>query len=1219
MTIKKLLVRRVRLSLIGLFVLAPLVFSAPSIPPGAADAFNSMSPSQQRKLASQYGVDINDARAAAKLSPAEQQALANQYGVSEGDAQAAAAKLAAVQQEDSSQSAMELGAPAEPLESVDVSRKVAQQEASLKKADAIQPLQKQVIQPPLPRFGSAVFNREVTTFAPVDNIPVPQGYLMGVGDNLTVVLYGNDNIQAELTVNREGSINFPLLGPIVLAGMPWIEARQYIEARVSEQLIGTKVVASLGRLRSINVFMAGEVAVPGNYSVSALTTIIQSIYVAGGITPIGTYRDIQVKRGGQTVATLDLYDLLLKGSLADDLRLQTGDVVFVPSALPLVGVQGSVLRPARFEVMPDETLADVLKMAGGTTSRAYLESAVLQRRNPKRVLPELLNLDLRQASQLAQRPVDGDLLTVNKLSDRIENPIFLRGAVERPGVYAFQAGDRISTFIRSADGYLKEETDRDIGLIVRRRNNRLDIEVIPFSPLQVLEAPESEADYRLQRNDELLFFKIAETGLADRKALVRPVVERLMRQADELEFPAVVTLKGALEGAGVFPLPSEARVSDLIELTGGFEQLSLTIDREIGVIARPLTENKLEVIRFNLGRALENPGSAEDLMLSPMDAVYTFDVTMTRNGLLAPVIAELERQATQAEWPQVVSVTGALQGAGQYPLGAASTVSDLLSLVGGGDFFNLDVDLEVGMIVRRKDNLFRIEAIPFRLGDVLSNSGSEENLQLQALDQVIIFNRVDGASNRLGLLAPVIANLERQATQNDWPQVVSVAGALQGAGKYPLGAARSINELMTLAGGEDFFNLNVDLQIGLVVRRKDSLFQVEAVPFNLGNALSDPASPDNLRLQALDEVYVFNQVASNNSNRLALMQRVNDQFKRQAVKDEPPQVMTIDGRVRIPGEYPILATKNLTYLIDLAGGFSEGAYTKNAEIRRFTVNNDQEREAEIIELRLDDQEALDAIGLLSRDSVRVNTIPGWTDQNAVTLGGEIRFPGRYVFEKGEMLSSVLARAGGLTPEAFAAGAVFTNQQAKRNQQVQAEVYIQQMQRQAASQAIASEEVGDSSLVGQSIASMVTGRVTVDLEGLLEGAEGADVQLQDGDSLIVPQASNYVSVIGDVFFPGNLGFNSKQSIDQYIQAAGGPTRFADKSRVFVIKADGRVVSPKGHFWLLGGSKKDQLAAGDVIVVPTNPDYDRPIKRYQAITSVVFQSVASIAAFFSIADR
>ena len=1023
MTIKKLLVRRVRLSLIGLFVLAPLVFAAPSIPPGAADAFNSMSPSQQRKLASQYGVDINDARAAAKLSPAEQQALANQYGVSEGDAQAAAAKLAAVQQ-DSSQSARELGAPAEALESVDVSRKVAQQEASLKKSDAIQPLQKQVIQPPLPRFGSAVFNREVTTFAPVDNIPVPQGYLMGVGDNLTVVLYGNDNIQAELTVNREGSINFPLLGPIVLAGMPWIEARQYIEARVSEQLIGTKVVASLGRLRSINVFMAGEVAVPGSYSVSALTTIIQSIYVAGGITPIGTYRDIQVKRGGQTVATLDLYDLLLKGSLADDLRLQTGDVVFVPSALPLVGVQGSVLRPARFEVMPDETLADVLKMAGGTTSRAYLESAVLQRRNPKRVLPELLNLDLRQASQLAQRPVDGDLLTVNKLSDRIENPIFLRGAVERPGVYAFQAGDRISTFIRSADGYLKEETDRDIGLIVRRRNNRLDIEVIPFSPLQVLEAPESEADYRLQRNDELLFFKIAETGLADRKALVRPVVERLMRQADELEFPAVVTLKGALEGAGVFPLPSEARVSDLIELTGGFEQLSLTIDREIGVIARPLTENKLEVIRFNLGRALENPGSAEDLMLSPMDAVYTFDVTMTRNGLLAPVIAELERQATQAEWPQVVSVTGALQGAGQYPLGAASTVSDLLSLVGGGDFFNL----------------------------------------------------------------------------------------------------------------------NVDLQIGLVVRRKDSLFQVEAVPFNLGNALSDPASPDNLRLQALDEVYVFNQVASDNSNRLALMQRVNDQFKRQAVKDEPPQVVTIDGRVRIPGEYPILATKNLTYLIDLAGGFSEGAYTKKAEIRRFTVNNDQEREAEIIELRLDDEEALDAIGLLSRDSVRVNTIPGWTDQNAVTLGGEIRFPGRYVFEKGEMLSSVLARAGGLTPEAFAAGAVFTNQQAKRNQQVQAEVYIQQMQRQAASQAIASEEVGDSSLVGQSIASMVTGRVTIDLEGLLEGADGADVQLQDGDSLIVPQASNYVSVIGDVFFPGNLGFNPKQSIDQYIQAAGGPNAF-----------------------------------------------------------------------------
>lgn len=1095
MTIKMLLVRCKSLPMIGLSLLATLAFAAPSIPPGAADAFNSMSPSQQRQLADQYGVSINDARAAAKLSPSEQQALANQYGLRESAASAAAEKL------NSAQQSSELGASTEIIDPEAVSRKLAQQDASVVKADAIEPLQKQVIQPPLPRFGSAVFRREVTTFAPVDNIPVPQGYLMGVGDNLTVVLYGNDNIQAELTVSREGSINFPLLGPIVLAGMPWVEARQYIEARVSEQLIGTKVVVSLGRLRSINVFMAGEVAVPGNYSVSALTTIIQSIYVAGGITPIGTYRDIQVKRGGQTVATLDLYDLLLEGSLADDLRLQTGDVVFVPSALPLVGVQGSVLRPARFEVKPNETLADVLEMAGGTTSRAYLESAVLQRRHPDRVLPELLNLDLRQAPELAQPPIDGDLLTVNQLPDRIENPVFLRGAVERPGVYAFKEGDRISTFIRGTDGYLKEEADRDIGLIVRRLNNRLDIEVIPFSPLRVLEAPESEADYRLQRNDELLFFKIAETGLADRKALVRPVVERLMRQADELEFPAVVSLKGALEGAGLFPLASGARVSDLVQLTGGFEQLSLTLDREIGVIARPLSENKLKVIRFNLGRALENPGSTDDLLLSPMDEVYTFDITMTRNELLSPVVAELQRQASQADWPKVVSITGALAGAGKYPLGAASTVSDLLSLMGGDDFFNLDVDL----------------------------------------------------------------------------------------------------------------------QIGLVVRRKDGLFQVEAVPFNLGNALSDPTSSDNLSLQPLDEVYVFNQVASDNSNRLALMQRVNALFKQQAVKDEPPQTVTIDGRVRIPGEYPILKAKNLTYLIDLAGGFSEGAYTKQAEIRRVTENDEQEREAEIIVVNLEDQDVLDSTNLLSRDSLRVNTVPGWTDQNAVTLAGEIRFPGRYVFEKGEKLSSVLARAGGLTPEAFPEGAVFTNQQAKVNQQQQAKIYIEQMRREASSKAFTSEEPVQSNAVASQIASAITGRVTIDLKGIIEGSDGADLQLQDGDMLTVPQRSNYISVIGEVFLPGNLGFDPKRSSNQYIQAAGGLTRYADNSRVFVIKSDGRVVSPKGRFLRLGGRKKDQLAAGDVIVVPLNPDYDKPIDRWQTVTSVVFQSVASIAAFFSIANK
>ena len=948
-------------------LIAALTFSvqsvaAPTIPPSAIDAFNSASPEQQRKLAGQYGASIGDVQAA----------ISSQR----------------IQGNATEENPEDLGAPGSALEQAIP----VKAEAPLKNEPElidVQTPEKQAIATLLPRFGSGIFDKDVTTFAPVDNIPVPQGYLLGVGDNLTIVLYGNDNIQTELTINREGSINFPLLGPIVLAGMPWVEARGDIEARVSEQLIGTKVVPSLGRLRSINVFMAGEVAVPGNYSVSALTTIIQSIYVAGGITAIGSYRDIQVKRAGKTVATMDLYDLLLRGSLADDLRLQTGDVVFVPAALPRVGIQGEVLRSAQFEVQAGETLADMLAMAGGPTSQAYLEAAVLQRRNPAMALPELLNLNLRSSGDLQQTPLDGDLLTVAKLSDRIENPIFLRGAIERPGLYAWTAGDRLSTFIRGTDGYLKPEADRDIGIIVRRLNDRLDIKVLPFSPLMIL----------------------------------------------------------------------------------------------------------------------ENPRSEEDLLLVANDEIY-------------------------------------------------------------------------------------------------------------------IFNRLEAYAN---LLAPVVSRLELQATQSDWPQVVTISGAVAGAGKYPLGGAETVADLLRISGGEEGFNLNVDLKIGLIVRRKDSLYKVEAIPFNLGDALKDPESDSNRTLEPLDEVLIFNQVASDNSNRLGLMASLVQKFKRQATVNEAPQVMTVDGRVRLPGEYPILAVDNLAFLIDLAGGFSEGAYTKKAEILRVSTNSDQERETKIIQVAIDTDAALALLRLKSRDSLRVNTVPGWSEQNVIELSGEVLFPGVYNYEKGEMLGAVLARAGGLTDDAFAVGAVYTNRQAAINQRQQAQGYIEKLRQEQFSKNLtdAADDADDADELNSNFAeyvdSSISGRVSINLSAIVAGEQNSDVTLQNGDTLFVPQVTNYVGVVGDVFSPGNFKFEPKLRSSAVIELAGGVTRYGDRKRAYILKADGRVVSLSANAWFSGGEARDKLAAGDVIVVPNNSDYVKPLEKWQTVTNVVFQSFASIAAFFSIADR
>jgi len=180
------------------------------------------------------------------------------------------------------------------------------------------------------RYGLSLFNREVSTFAPTDDANVPDNYRLGAGDNIVVQLFGTKSNQYDLQVARDGQISFPKLGPISVAGLMYEDARALIQSRVSDQLLGAQAAISMGRLRAINIFMAGEVAIPGAYSVSALTTITQALFQAGGVGDIGSLRNVQVKRNGVTVETFDIYQLLLKGNASGDLRLKSGDVVFVP-------------------------------------------------------------------------------------------------------------------------------------------------------------------------------------------------------------------------------------------------------------------------------------------------------------------------------------------------------------------------------------------------------------------------------------------------------------------------------------------------------------------------------------------------------------------------------------------------------------------------------------------------------------------------------------------------------------------------------------------------------------------------------------------------------------------------------------------------------------------------------------------------------------------------
>ncbi|MDA9920390.1 polysaccharide export protein, partial [bacterium] len=411
------------------------------------------------------------------MSPAQQQALAKQYGIALPTGNAGSGEVTG------------LASPGAALPSA-----MGMTQADVDAPDKTEEVQTRA----RTRYGRALFNRDVSTFAPTDDAPVPESYRLGVGDQLIVQLFGKENEQLSLQIGRSGDVSFPKLGSITLSGLTFEDARDLIKTRVAQQLIGVEAVVSMGRLRAINVFMAGEVSVPGAYSVSAMTTVTQALFQAGGVTDIGTLRHIQVRRGGGVVATFDTYDLLMQGDVSNDIRLQSGDVVFVPPYKGVIDVEGELKRPMVYELAGGETLADVLAMAGSFTRDAYPAISVLTRQSDALGLPEALTVDLTKPAQRQLAARDGDTLMVPKVGDRVANSVTLKGAVTRPGSYGWVAGMRLSDLISDARRDLSRDADLGLGMIIRQKNAVLDIEVLSFDLESVIASPGSERDIALQ-------------------------------------------------------------------------------------------------------------------------------------------------------------------------------------------------------------------------------------------------------------------------------------------------------------------------------------------------------------------------------------------------------------------------------------------------------------------------------------------------------------------------------------------------------------------------------------------------------------------------------------------------------------------------------------------------------------------------------------------------
>ena len=546
----------------------------------------------------------------------------------------------------------------------------------------------------LERFGISLFDREVSTFAPTDDSSVPDSYRLGAGDNFVIQLFGKDNEQYNLQVSRDGKISFPKLGPITVAGLTFEDARDLIRSRVADQLIGVQATISMGRLRAINVFMAGEVAVPGAYSVSALTTVTQALFQAGGISDIGSLRAIQVKRDGISVASFDVYQLLLQGDASGDVRLQSGDVVFVPPYKGLVSVDGAINRPMVYEFKLGESVNDAVIMAAGFSEDAYRSAISVVSKAVDKNLPTVVNIDLSKSASKKSLLRNGDFIRVPKSTDTLKNAVTIEGAVIRPGVYGWVDGQRISDLLVSVSGDLKTTADLGYALVVRQKNERLDIEVLQIDLAAAILNVESDDNIATKPRDKIIVFGLtqvsdisslkidieinedsdlkadsdlkldadADADADQREVLLKPVIEKLLLQARSGEPVQTVSIDGAVKSPGVFPLTAGLTVQKLVAAAGG-----LNDDAYI---------RSAELRKLYLNNASEVLSRYEEINLESEIELVVSTRLESRDHLNVRAVPEWNPDDS-------VILEGELRFPGVYRIRKGESISDVITRAGG--------------------------------------------------------------------------------------------------------------------------------------------------------------------------------------------------------------------------------------------------------------------------------------------------------------------------------------------------------------------------------------------------------------------------------------------------------------------------------------------------------------------------------------------------------
>ena len=390
-------------------------------------------------------------------------------------------------------------------------------------------------------FGRNIFNIDKLTFQPNLNMATPENYRLGPGDEVIVDVWGASQNTMRLEISPDGYVNIANLGPVYLNNMTIKDARQLLKQELGKIYADSanNIQVTLGNIRTIQVNVMGEVRAPGTYALSSLSTVFHALYASGGVSDIGSLRNVQVARGGKTIARLDVYEYIMKGQIQDDIRLQDGDVVIVPTYDELVKITGKVKRPMFYEMKNGESAATLLKYAGGFSSDAYKKSIRVLRKDGKEFSVKTVN----DIDYSAFKLIDGDVVTVDSILNRFNNRLEVKGAVYHPGVFELSGSlNTVRQLVEKADGLLGDAfTGRAV--LYREREN-LTKEVLPVDIEGILKG--TSPDIALQKNDILYIPSI-----------------------HDLQDMGKVTISGEVNKPGSYTYADHMSLEDLVITAGG--------------------------------------------------------------------------------------------------------------------------------------------------------------------------------------------------------------------------------------------------------------------------------------------------------------------------------------------------------------------------------------------------------------------------------------------------------------------------------------------------------------------------------------------------------------------------------------------------------------------------------------------------------------------------